>query len=264
MSEGTMVVTAPVVSAGGTGGYGGFNPGGTTSVPPGQAQAMAIMQISNGGAFDPLRGKELAKKGDLKGLLAWCREMIFFDQGYPGPNSAMAYMGQTADWKNFQISDMNDRLSGGPYSVVSALANFLWGNGRTMDTEIGSLGLKLTPDRIKDFDNEIMSMSAPGVYNFNYKFSYDTGLDNISAGLYLGYINLRMEGKFTRKESGEWLFVGNVRSFQDTYDFNPSTHRSLVGEALTTIGNFLGKTFNGKDYKININGQLTNIKLSGH
>jgi len=73
-----------------------------------------------------------------------------------------------------------------------------------------------------------------------------------------------MEGKFTRKESGEWLFVGNVRSFQDTYDFNPSTHRSRVGEALTTIGNFLGKTFNGKDYKININGQLTNIKLSGH
>lgn len=125
MSEGTMVVTAPAVSAGGTGSYGGFDAGGATSVPPGQAQAMAIMQISHGEAFDPLRGEELAKKGDLKGLLAWCREMVFFDQGYPGPSSAIAYMGQTADWKNFQISDMNNKLSGGPYSVVSALANFL-------------------------------------------------------------------------------------------------------------------------------------------
>lgn len=264
MSEGTMVVTAPAVSAGGTGSYGGFDAGGATSVPPGQAQAMAIMQISHGEAFDPLRGEELAKKGDLKGLLAWCREMVFFDQGYPGPSSAIAYMGQTADWKNFQISDMNNKLSGGPYSVVSALANFLWGNGREMDIDIGNIGLTLTPDKINGFNDEVMSMSAPGNYNFDYKFAYNTGMDNISSGLYLGNITLKMEGTFTRLESGEWSFIGNIRGFQDTYDFNPSTHRTRIAEALTTIGNFLGKNFNGKEYKININGEITNIKLSGY
>ena len=51
MSEGTMVVTAPVVSAGGTGGYGGFNPGGTTSGPPGQGPGLALILRFKGRAL---------------------------------------------------------------------------------------------------------------------------------------------------------------------------------------------------------------------
>lgn len=48
-----------------------------------------------------------------------------------------------------------------------------------------------------------------------------------------------------------WTLKGNLRSFNDRYDFNASNHRSTVGEILTGIG----KSAPGKDFDIHIKGE---------
>jgi len=48
-----------------------------------------------------------------------------------------------------------------------------------------------------------------------------------------------------------WSFEGTLSAIDDTYDFNPATHRSKTGEALTT----LGRTVGGTPYQIEIEGE---------
>lgn len=268
MSEGTLVVSAPAVSAGGPpAGFGSYSPGGSTSVPPGQAQAMMYQQVLNGSYFNSQDGLECVNKNDLTSLLQWVKNNCYLNDCVVGPAmgttgiSAMA--GNGAQWRDWQINNMSDQLSGGPYSVVSALANFFWGNGRPMNVDINNIGLQLAPQKIAGFNDQLMAMSAPGSYNFSLKFAYDTGVDSLVSNYYLGNITLQMEGTLNRDASGQWTFNGVVRGYQDTYDFNTSTHRTKTNEDMTTIGNFLGQQFQGVNYPININGQLDGISLSG-
>lgn len=157
---------------------------------------------------------------------------------------------------------MGDNLSGSAWSVFSAMSNFFWGNGRPMNVDIKNIGLNIQAHKIPGFQNEISSYSNPGIYNLSYKFAYNTGNDSVVAGLYLGNITLNMTGTFTRNTDGTWILNANVRGFQDTYDFNASSHRSTVNENLTTAWRYLENMFKGKPFQININGNYP-LKLSG-
>jgi hypothetical protein len=270
MSEGTMVVTAPVGTgdAGAGGAFGSYNPGGATGVPPGQAMAMQATSIINGGGFDGtcdiIERYSNEKNADV--VLNNFRQSIYFDQCLANNNPAgvMDWLSTPQVRKSYQISDMGDQLSGSMWSPFSAMANFLWGNGRPMNVDINKIGLNLQPAGINGFQDQLASMSAPGVYNFTHQFAYNTGNDSVAANLYLGNITLKIEGTLNRAADGTWTLNANVRGFQDTYDFNASTHRTKAAEQLTTAGRFLESLTGGSmPFPININGDLP-VTMSGH
>lgn len=227
---------------------------------------MLIGQILNGGTFNSSVGVEQVNKNDLQSLLAWLKNCSYLNDCIAKNDTlGITNMIEHRDsFKNWQLNNMSDQLSGGPYSVVSALANFFWGNGRTMNVDINKIGLQLSPQKIVGFNDKLMSMSAAGSYNFSHKFAYDTGIDSVVSNYYLGNITLQLDGTLTRQPSGEWIFNGQVRGYQDKYDFGASSHRTKTNEDMTTIGRFLGNHFSGVEYPININGQINNVKFSGH
>ncbi|CAK8717112.1 RHS and YD repeat-containing [Candidatus Electrothrix laxa] len=89
--------------------------------------------------------------------------------------------------------------------------------------------------------------------NIDDKKSFRTkGKDNLA----LGNVTLRLQGELTVKKSKDggvnWGFKGTVKSFDDKYDFNASTHRGIFGEILTAIG----RETEGKPFNVEIRGSL--------
>jgi hypothetical protein len=84
------------------------------------------------------------------------------------------------------------------------------------------------------------------------QFGYDTADSSYISGAYLGNISLKLEGDFTRHADGSWDFEGEVRAYDDTYDFNPSTHRDWWEETFTNAMELLP----GSLYDIGINGSI--------
>jgi len=68
--------------------------------------------------------------------------------------------------------------------------------------------------------------------------------------LFLGVISLRLQGTLTMYNDCTWSFGGSLKAFDDPFDFNWSTHRSLSAEILTRLGSLLP----GKRYLIEIRG----------
>lgn len=268
MSEGTMVVTAPVVSSGGApAGFGSYNPGGATGMPPAQAQAMLAQSIVDGGVFDSIcdNVERATNDNNTDAVVNLFRQSIYFDQCLAANNTAgiLRWLEVPQVRKSYQISDMGDQLSGSLWSPFTAMANFLWGNGRPMNVDINKIGLNLQPAGITGFQDQLASMSAPGVYNFTHQFAYNTGNDSVAANLYLGNITLKIEGTLNRAADGTWTLNANVRGFQDTYDFNASTHRTKAAEQLTAAGRLLQSLTGGSmPFPININGDLP-VTMSG-
>ena len=73
--------------------------------------------------------------------------------------------------------------------------------------------------------------------------------------LLLGDISLKLEGDFVLKSDCTWEFKGDLKSFDDWYDLNASTHRGPIGELLTTFG----RNTSAEPFDIEIRGskQLT-------
>jgi RHS repeat-associated protein len=81
--------------------------------------------------------------------------------------------------------------------------------------------------------------------------------------LFLGDISLKLEGNLVIKNDCTWEFKGPLKSFDDWYDFNASTHRGHLGELLTAWG----RNTPGKPYWIEIRGskQITETgSMSSH
>ena len=69
--------------------------------------------------------------------------------------------------------------------------------------------------------------------------------------LYLGNVSLKLEGILEIKTDCTWTFAGTLKCFDDLYDFNASTHRSAIGEWLTSIG----RETKGKPFYVEIRGE---------
>ena len=89
-----------------------------------------------------------------------------------------------------------------------------------------------------------ISAGEAGIFDIDTTKSYNTG------DLLLGNITLKLEGKLEIGKDGGIKFSGNLKSYDDKYDFNASTHRSVLGEMLTIVGRIIG----GKNYQIQIRG----------
>jgi RHS repeat-associated protein len=80
------------------------------------------------------------------------------------------------------------------------------------------------------------------------KISFTTSGDQY---LLLGDITLRLQGEIEIDPcTCCWNFQGTLKSFDDLYDFNKSTHRKLWAEIITILGGIV----KGKPYWFNIRG----------
>lgn len=99
----------------------------------------------------------------------------------------------------------------------------------------------------------LLSQCEKGEYRIKWRSRADNlafSVCNGDTALFLGDVSLKLEGTLKVNQSGDWRFSGTLKCFDDFYDFNPSTHRGLVGETLTAIG----RSLFGKPYWIEIRG----------
>jgi hypothetical protein len=79
---------------------------------------------------------------------------------------------------------------------------------------------------------------------------FDTSNQSFDHKNFLGNITLRLRGVFKLQSDGNWTFHGRLTALPDLYNFNRATHRSRLGETLTTIG----RNLPGKPYWVNFIG----------
>ena len=103
------------------------------------------------------------------------------------------------------------------------------------------------PSQFAKVQKKIDGSTSPRTVKIDDKLPFTTSGDQ---ALFLGNITLRLQGDFTVKEGCKWEFSGTLKSYDDYYDFNASTHRGPIGELLTA----LGRNTTGKPYSIEIRG----------
>jgi hypothetical protein len=97
-----------------------------------------------------------------------------------------------------------------------------------------------------------LSKCEPGTYQIKWSNSNDNLPFSTSGdqALFLGNISLKLTGTLIIKADKSWSFNGTLKSFDDLYDFNKSTHRGFIGECLTAMG----RNTKGKPFWIEIRG----------
>ena len=116
------------------------------------------------------------------------------------------------------------------------------------DIDTSKVQIKQFPEIAKQLEK-----CKPGTYQIKWGDKKDN-LPHTTSGdqaLFLGDISLKLEGTLVIENDGNWSFTGQLKSFDDYYDFNASTHRGAIGEALTWLGR---EKVAGKPYWIEIRG----------
>jgi hypothetical protein len=152
----------------------------------------------------------------------------------------------------FEAVSKNDlEFSGSNLTFIRALGHSMFGNGEAMTFPIHRTGIDVELGEM-DFFKKIVAGAAEGETKLDVKFTYDTRKAGTSTWLTLGNVTLRTEGSLLKNADGSWTYNGVVRAFDDRYDPNPSTHRTVMGERLTDVLRVLLKT----EYDIKIPGEL--------
>ena len=152
----------------------------------------------------------------------------------------------------------NRTLSGGSLTPFHALAHAITGGGVSISFPIANIGLNVNLSTIPLVMDAIRNGIPVGTSPVDVSFPYDVGKDSNAAWLTLGNITLRVVGSVTKAENGAWIFAGEIRAFNDVYDANPSSHRTWLGESLTTLLGEIPLT----PYEVVIGGAIP-VTLSG-
>lgn len=242
-------------------GSGGAGPGGQIQLvysffqsPNFCLQALTQLEdyIKKHGASDPLTLQVIAT--NVGYMCNADRNLVL------NPNSSVydAYHKSSPAPNQYDYRSMSMKeISGNVTSPIVAIAHYLWGNGEARSVNIANIGLQISPISIPSVA-QIVNAGVVGSFPISGKFTHNTEDYNIITGSYLGSITLKTEGIVTVSSNGSWTYNGVVRAYDDKYDFNLSTHRGVIGEALTR----LGARYSGKEYGISIPGQI-DIKGSG-
>jgi len=139
-----------------------------------------------------------------------------------------------------------------PLSFADAYLHYIGGSGTPLT--MGFDHLDIRPINLKEFPQIAAAMSDPCNKGKNISIKID---DRLAVGTkgeqkyFLGNITLGLKGELFVFETGNAVFWGNMSAYPDRFDFNPSTHRSATGEALTWFGN---NFIPGTAYTINFRG----------
>jgi hypothetical protein len=132
-------------------------------------------------------------------------------------------------------------------SALEGLEHYLGGSGKSADIPFSQIDTSgVTPEQFNKVKDRLSS-TKDGAYNISDKLAFPTTDFNSKA--LLGNITLQLDGTLTLKD-GSYTFKGNLSALPDKYDFNPSTHRTWLGEMSTTVG----RSLPGTPYMINIIG----------
>lgn len=83
----------------------------------------------------------------------------------------------------------------------------------------------------------LISGKANGSFGIDSRLPFSTSGDQ---AFFLGNITLRLQGSLSLSPK-KYVFSGTLKSFDDIYDFNKSTHRGWIGEALTRWGGWTAR-----------------------
>lgn len=131
----------------------------------------------------------------------------------------------------------------------SALEQFKDGSGTPLRMSFQDVDTSaVTPTYFDSFNKKLAGAEPGSEIKIDAKQPFSTGG---AEGAYLGNITLRMQGVLSVGEKGAWSFKGALKAYDDVYDFNKSSHRSVVGELSTLVGSKMS----GKPYDIQIRGE---------
>ena len=137
-------------------------------------------------------------------------------------------------------------LSGGTLTPLAALGHFLYGNGAAAETDINSLGLRLSQTTIPMLESTLAHAPLGQTFITLDKVPYNTGSDSWTTEAWLGHITLKIEGTIMKHENGKLSFNGAARAYHDIYDANPGAFRNAVGENSTSVLAAIQKYLNAK------------------
>lgn len=138
---------------------------------------------------------------------------------------------------------------------VDALNHYRKGTGTPLRMNFSDIDTSTV--RVVDFPQvrALVSGESVGEFSVDSRIPFSTSGDQ--AG-YLGNITLRLQGRLAL-EQNFFGFRGTLKSFDDRYDFNRSTHRGILGEILTRWG----ASQPGVPYDIQIRGSKVVDEVGG-
>jgi len=144
----------------------------------------------------------------------------------------------------------------GPLMPIAALAHWVDGNGQNVKLSLKGLGLSLRASNIQgNFNAEIQKSRAPGTYEIDMPFSYNTFNEGLWVGGTVGRVNGQIRGTLTVYEDHTYTFDGKYSLNPDFYNADLS-NRTWAQEALTDFLRWIGETFGHTDYFIEFDGEV--------
>ena len=131
------------------------------------------------------------------------------------------------------------------FTAKKAFQHYIEGSGDPVRAPFDQLNTAgVLPTDFQEVRDSIIL--GPGGYSIDGRLTYTESGENFAV---FGDVTLRLQGTLQVQEGG-WKFRGTLKAFDDLYDFNPSTHRSFMGELSTAVGRYTP----GTPYWIEIRG----------
>src|SRR5690606_31623943 len=145
-------------------------------------------------------------------------------------------------------NDGPDRNSSGstPLTRQSAFDHYKEGSGTPLRIDFADVDTSEVKASSFGKVRSLIADGPTGINQIDDRLAYSTTGEH---RYILGNITLRLQGALSLTESG-YKFSGTLKAWDDTYDFNRSSHRGLLGEILTTGG----RKTPGVPYDIEIRG----------
>ena len=170
-----------------------------------------------------------------------------------GPSSGSAAPNAQPKAPQKLISKIDDEVV--THNPLTLFAHYISKSGTPARTSLQEISIP-TPNwrQIPQLREVLNESCTKAVKHIDTRFPSGTsGLDKLGIGTF----TLRLVGDHSSNGS-TWAFRGYLKAFQDTYDFNPSTNRSVAAEVSTRVGGL----FPGRSFQIKIEGQR-GVTLTG-